>query len=219
MRASACVRRESGLVQVSCNSVGEMRYGPADTRDDRARHRLPRSSCPAAPLRSSFGTSIDARRPSNGPPRQRPFGRPLQAVAVEHVGHNSLQRISYGMGFLQSRSVNSQCETRHRGGRGFDLLLRRRRRRISPLRFFCANWPLRACASPSPCYIHLRLARHFPAVRSGWPSPLHRRKCSGLSSCPTPVAWPSLRMAACVHVVPLGAIDEFCGDLVERVPG
>ena len=45
------------------------------------------------------------------------------------------------------------------------------------------------------------------------------RQLARMRACPTPVACPSLRMAACVHVVPLGAIDEFCGDLVERVPG
>ena len=30
-----------------------------------------------------------------------------------------------------------------------------------------------------------------------------------LRACPTLVAWPTVRMAACVHVVPLGAIDAF----------
>jgi hypothetical protein len=30
-----------------------------------------------------------------------------------------------------------------------------------------------------------------------------------LRACPTPVACPTVRMAACVHVVPLGAIDVF----------
>ena len=45
------------------------------------------------------------------------------------------------------------------------------------------------------------------------------RQLARMRACPTPVACPTVRVAACVHVVPLGAIDEFCGDLVERVPG
>ena len=82
--ACECVRAaESGLVQVSCNKVGEMRYGPRDTRDDRARQRQPRSSCPVAPLRASRGPSNDALRPTNWRSRHAPFGLPLQVAATE----------------------------------------------------------------------------------------------------------------------------------------
>ena len=80
--------------------------------------------------------------------------------------------------FLQSRSVNSQCETRHRGGGGSTCYYDGDGDALAPSDFFAPTGPL--------------------------------------LSCPTPVAWPSLRMAACVHTVPLGAIDKFCGDLVER---
>ena len=175
---------------------------------------------------------------SRQPPRSALLVARQPTLAERHSGHpytcrltghckrlicNTLAITQYNAYHMEWGFTLLECiltrQNRRQGGRGSSRSWRRRRRRIAPLRFFCANWPLRACVHSSLCYIPLRLARHFPAVRSGWPSPLHRRKCSGLSSCPTPVAWPSLRMAACVHVVPLGAIDEFCGDLVERVPG
>jgi hypothetical protein len=51
------------------------------------------------------------------------------------------------------------------------------------------------------------------------PPQIFFRQLARMRTCPTLVAWPSLLVAACVHAVPLGTIDEFCGDLVERGPG
>lgn len=90
------VRAAESVGEYPSDVVGYwIRYGPRDTRDDRARHRPPL----AAPAGSSFSPSIDAPRPTSRPVLHLPFNRPLQTAAVEWVGHNSLQRISYGMGF------------------------------------------------------------------------------------------------------------------------
>ena len=170
-----------------------MRYSPWIVYNYRVRVCEPS----ATPLRASRGPSTDARRASFRPSLHLPFDRPLQAADMQHVGNNTIQRISYGVG-IYSVGMHFDVPKPEAGGRGSSRSWRRRRRRIAPLRFFCANWPLRACVHSSLCYIPLRLARHFPAVRSGWPSPLHRRKCSGLSSCPTLVACPTVASAPVV---------------------
>jgi hypothetical protein len=106
-----------------------MRYAPWIVYNHRARSRVL-----AAPAARPIGTS-QARPPSTIPViAPNWFGRPLQAVAVEHLANNRLQHTSYGMGILL-------CKTGDRGGGGRDLDIRRRRRRITPLRLFFANWP------------------------------------------------------------------------------
>ena len=138
----------------------------------------------AAPVPAPRHRLSDALRPSNGPPRQRWFGRPLQAAAAEQVANNSLQHISYRMGFSRVNQRIYRVKLATRGGGGSTAPGDDDDDALAPSDFFAPTGPLRACASPSPCYIPLRRPRHLPAVRSGWPSPLHRRKCSGLSLSP-----------------------------------
>ena len=104
MRAWCGVRACSACGGERARAAGEyptslvgikMRYGPADTRDDRAPAPAPRAArCAARAARHKR-----PRRASFQPSLHLSFDLPLQAVAHEHVGHNSLQHISYGMGF------------------------------------------------------------------------------------------------------------------------
>ena len=135
-RAAGESARAAEIVRVRSNgeypsaAVGIwIRYSPQIVYNHRASAPAPRAARLAPQHRLS-----DARRPSNGPSLHLPFDLPLQAVAHEQVANNRILCTSYGMGFLL-------CKTSDRGGRGFDLVLRRRRRRIRPLRLFFANWP------------------------------------------------------------------------------
>lgn len=129
----------------------EMRYAPWIVYN----HRAPTHDPPSSPVNVP---SARQKRPRRAPKRRFrhvTFGPPLQAAVVEWVGHNDAQCTSCGMAILL-------CKTSDRGGRGFDLDIRRRRRRIAPLRFFFANWPpsrlpytcslaYRACGSVCTC--------------------------------------------------------------------
>ena len=97
---------------------------------------------------------------------------PLQAVAVEQVGHNDAQCTSCGMAILL-------CKTSDRGGRGFDLDIRRRRRRIAPLRFFFANWPpsqltppVAMLHSPTSCKTSWLACLSFTGAHTGHTKPV-----------------------------------------------
>ena len=87
----ACGERACVLVQLSCNSAGEMRYAPRDTRHDRARARAPL----AAPAESS--PDVPSARQKRAPratfrrSRQATFGRPLQDVAPQCLANNTIQ--------------------------------------------------------------------------------------------------------------------------------
>ena len=133
------------------------------------------------PLSSLFSTSQATSPSTISLVSPTWFDLPLQAVAVEHVTNNTIQRISYGMGFY-SVGMHFDVQKPDIGGEGVrPVITTATTTHSTPQIFFC------------------QLAR--------------------MRACPTPVACPTVRVAACVHVVPLGAIDEFCGDLVERVPG
>jgi len=108
----------------------EMRYAPWIVYN----HRAPTHDPPSSPVNVP---SARQKRPRRAPKRRFrhvTFGPPLQAAVVEWVGHNDAQCTSYGVTILL-------CKTGDRGGRGFGLDIRRRRRRVSPLRLFFANWP------------------------------------------------------------------------------
>jgi hypothetical protein len=94
-------------MQVSCNKVVEMRYGPHVTSNDRARAHDP----PSSPVNVPSAPSNVARRAPKRRIRHPTFDLPLQAAAAERVGHNDAQCTSYGMGFLL-------CKTGMRGGGG-----------------------------------------------------------------------------------------------------
>jgi hypothetical protein len=84
-----------------------MRYAPHSTSNDRA----PAPAPLAAPAVRPIGTSQARPLCTISVVSPTWFGRPLQAVAVEYVGHNTIQHTSYGMTILL-------CKTGDRGGGG-----------------------------------------------------------------------------------------------------
>lgn len=159
------------VVQVSCNKVGEMRYGLHGTSNDRARSRMPRAA-----------------------PRKRaapPLGRSPSTVPVP----SSRLRLTYPCKLLRLSTLPiTMHNVRHmewgfysvepaKGGEGGPTWIYDGDDDASPPSdFFSPTGPLRACPSRSPCS--------------------------------------TLFAAACVHVVPLGAIDVFLwGDVSSGQPG
>ena len=192
-----------------------MRYSPQIVYNHRALTAAPRSSHPAA--RSS--PSIVVRRA----PKRRVHRHGL----VGHCKRLRLSRLAitvyntYHMewGFTLLERILTR-QNRQAGGEGVRPGCTAETSTHSPPQIFLRQLaPFFLAHTRRHATFPYVLQDILPAVRSGWPSPLRRRKRSGLSSCPTSVAWPSLRVAACAHAVPLGTIDEFCGDLVERGPG
>ena len=135
------------------------------------------------------------------PPLVRPGAQLVRHVKrgppEHHSGHPYTRRFTHHCKRLQmSRLPITKYNTRHMewgfysvkpatGGEGVRPGYTTATTTHNPPQIFLRQLaPFRACTSPSPCYIPLRPPRHLPAVRSGWPSPLHRRKCSGLSLSP-----------------------------------
>jgi hypothetical protein len=169
----------------------EMRYGPWIVYNHRVRvcerSATPRSAR-RAPLVARQSALVEHH---SGWSDTTGLDDPCKRLICSTLAITQYKRSHIEWGFTLLECILTR-QNRRQGGRGSSRSWRRRRGRIRPLRFFCANWP--ACALA----LHLQLAlplRVLPLCRS----------CGS--------------MAACVHVVPLGAIDEFCGDLVERVPG
>lgn len=130
-------------MQVSCNKVGEMRYVPHGTSNDRARLRHPSQRSPDVPS----ARQMRAIRPTIQPSLHLPFDLPLQATAVEYVGHNTIQRISYGMGFSR---VNRRFDVRKpvTGGEGVRPVITTATTTHSTPQIFYLQLALRTCPTP-----------------------------------------------------------------------
>ncbi len=105
----------------------------------------------AAPAQRPIGTPNATSPCVNSVIAPTWFGRPLQAVAVEHVGNNSLQHTSYGMGFPRVKAANLQRKPAIGGGGGSTWIYDGDDDALPPSDFFSPTGPLRACPSRSPC--------------------------------------------------------------------
>jgi hypothetical protein len=163
-----------------------MRYDPWIVYNHRARaHGLPAARCAACSARQ--------KRPRRAPKRHVrhvTFDLLLQAIALQQVGNNTIQRISYGMGFYSVK-----CQT---GGEGVRPVYTTATATHKPPQIFFRQLAPSHLRTPVAMLHSPTSAKTSPAVRSGWPSPLRCRKRSGLFSCPTSVAWPTVASAAVV---------------------
>lgn len=131
-----------------------------------------------------------------GSPDSARLDGPCKRLRLSTLPITQYKRSHMEWGFTLLKCILT-CENRRQGGRGSSRPGWRRQRRIRPLRFFICNWPFAlACTRRHATLLYVR--QDTLAVRSSWPSPLHRRKCSGLFSCPTPVAWPTVASATVV---------------------
>jgi hypothetical protein len=163
-----------------------MRYDPWIVYN----HRAPAHDPPSSPVNVPSARQKRPRRPINRPSRHRSFDLPLQAVAIQRVGHNSLQHISYRMGFYSVK-----CQT---GVEGVRPVYTTATATHKPPQIFFRQLAPSHLRTPVAMLHSPTSAKTSPTVRSGWPSPLRCRKRSGLFSCPTSVAWPTVASAAVV---------------------
>ena len=144
----ACGERERELVQVSCNSVREMRYGLHVTSNDRARLRPPFAAPAERPPCVPSARQMRASRATFQRSQQAAFDLPLQAADHEHVANNSLQRISYGMGFY---SVGMHFDVRKpvTGGEGVrPVITTATTTHSTPQIFYLQLARMRTCPTP-----------------------------------------------------------------------
>lgn len=132
----------------------EMRYGSPVTLNDRAPAPAPRAArCAARSARHKR-----PRRAPFQPSLHLPFDLPLQAVADEHVGNNTIQDRLYGMGFLQSKPANLQCKTSDRGGGGSTWIYDGDDDALAPSDFFAPTGPPSRTGSRTRRHAMLHLA-------------------------------------------------------------
>ena len=114
----------------------EMRYGPWIVYNHRAPALTPRVTRRASP------------RHVTSAPTEHHSGHPYTCRLddpCKWLRRSTLPITEYYVRHMEWVFTESNGEFTERnqrqGGRGFDLDIRRRRRRIRPLRLFCANWP------------------------------------------------------------------------------